>query len=240
MYALQNDLNHCLSTENLKKVKIVSKLSEILILKVIRISCNALFGIVFGFYCIIAYVKQDYEYSLILLLIWFLILMLWVLNITAILSFSYSILFFAVYYMKLRFKQLITCKILTYRISHLNDLMRAHNSLTIMTNNYNKFFNYLMATNHYITTIEFNLLVFITVYGNGNIYFRLANAVLAVFTVILMNLVAYTSSNLSKEAHRLYFTINSLNVSRKLTLNLKWKVRYIFDENFFNSFLFLK
>jgi hypothetical protein len=29
-------------------------------------------------------------------------------------------------------------------------------------------------------------------------------------------------------------------VSRKLPLNLKWKVRFIFDENFFNWFLFLK
>jgi hypothetical protein len=130
-------------------MQIISKLTEIIVLRLMCTSCVVIFGIVLGIYTYIAYIQQDYEYSLIPIIIWFLVIMLWAWNATTIIVISYGILYFSVYYLKLRFKQLRNKLeyILKGRIDLFNTLIQDHNSLTLITRNYNKFFKYLMATN---------------------------------------------------------------------------------------------
>jgi len=225
LLAMKKGSNHFLSTKNLRKMQIISKFEEVIIIKVMRISTTIIFGIVYGGYCIIAYMIQDYHFSLIILLIWFLILMLWAWNITSVIAFTYGIIFFVIYYLKLRFKQLHLKPDQAIHIYLLNDLMLSHHNLTIMTYNYNKFFNFLMGINQYCTTFALSLLFYISIYGNGDIYFRSANLMVAIIGSVLVFLATRASANLSLEAHRLYVPINSLNAGYKMPLNIKWKVR---------------
>ena len=104
LFALKNNLNHCLSATNLRKIQILSKFTVSVVFKLLRFNATLTFGIVCGIYLLMAYIKQDYNYSLILMIIWFLIIMLEVWNITSILAFTYGITFLVIYYLKLRFK----------------------------------------------------------------------------------------------------------------------------------------
>jgi hypothetical protein len=208
-------------------MQIISKLTEIIVLRLMCTSCVVIFGIVLGIYTYIAYIQQDYEYSLIPIIIWFLVMMLWAWNATTIIVISYGIMYFSVYYLELRFKQLRNKLkyILEGRIGLLNSLMQDHNSLTLITHNYNKFFKYLMVTNQFTTTFGLNLIFLISLYGSGNIYFRLANAMVGIIYSSLMYLSTYTCANLSKEAHRFYIPINSLYSKSKIPSRIRWKVR---------------
>ncbi len=115
-YILQNDLNHCLSTQNLRKIQIRSKLCELLFYG-LKNSGVIIFSTAFGFFYVIAYTSQEYNYSLFIVLIW--------------------------YYLKLRFKQIIQ-QLKHIRNKNLNYLMKIisiHNKLAIDTKNVNTFYS---------------------------------------------------------------------------------------------------
>ena len=208
---------------------IISKFIDIFILKVIKISCIGLFCVVYGGFCVVAYIKQEFTIYLISIIFWFLVLSFWAIKVTMIVVFSFSILFFNIYYLNLRFKQLYSLNMIT--VNKLLIIYR-HNKLSMMTYQSNNYFKYTMAYSYFIATI-IDILTYITFfYGNGVLLFRLAVLIVGLFGFVLMFLVSQFSANLSREANRFYETMNSFNCLAKLDIKQKLKVSL-------NSFKFI-
>ena len=202
----------------------IAKFIDILILKMMRIQCIGMFSAVYGGYLAVAYIKQEFTIYLISIIIWFLILSFWAIKVTAIIVFSYSILFFNIYYLSLRFKQLFNLQIL--KIQNLRKIFYQHTKLTMMTNESNQFFKYSMAYSYFVYTFVVIFTTIIFQYGRGVFLFRLANLMVGCFGVCLVFLITLFSARLSKEAHRFYKPINSYICSAKLGLQMKIKVSF--------------
>ena len=207
----------------------MSKILDIINLKLIRYSCPFIFSIPFGVLCLMAYFKNEYYFSILLLLFWFIMLLIWSSFVSSIICFSYGLLFFSVYYLKLRFSQLT----FSGKIHSLEALIESHNRLTLMTNEYNLFFRILMAINHYIYSVTAVLLYYTFFYSEGIFLYRLANLFVAIFGTFLIYLVTKSSASLSAEAHRLYKSMNSNYLLH--TLSIKMKLKVSFENSFFNS-----
>ena len=221
---METNSKHGLTPKNLKKIMYIAKFIDILILKIIRIDCIGLFSAFYGGYLAVAYIKQEFSIYLISIIIWFLILSFWVIKVTAIICFSYSILFFNIYYLILRFKQLYNPGIL--KVHNLRQVLFQHTKLTMMTDESNQLFKYLMAYSYFVYTLVVILTFLIFQYGKGVFLLRLANQTVGCFGVCLVFLITLFSARLSQEAHRFYKTMNSYLISSNLDLNFKIRVYF--------------
>ena len=178
---LKDTSKHELSQENAKQLFYVSKLVNILVFKIMRFIPILVFGSVYGAFIIIAYIQQDFEFSIVASILWFIVLTIWSRYITSSIIFSYGIIFFTAFYIKLRFKQLKTNLLMVFngRSAYLKEFLRMHNKLSVLTHEFNKIFCYILAINQFISTFTLSLLFFVTFYGRGPVVFRLANLLIA-------------------------------------------------------------
>ena len=218
---LETNSNHGLTPKNLKKIMLIAKLIDILILKTMRINCIGLFiAIQLGFSAM-AYIKQEFTIYLISIIIWFLILSFWAIKVTAIIIFIDSMLFFNIYYLRLRYKQFYDFEIKRY---NFQQQLYQHTKLATMTEQSNQLFKYIMAENYFISTtlVLTNIITFL--YGNGILLFRLACLIVGCFGFFLLFLMTLFSAQLSQEAHRFYKIVYSYITVTKLGLKIKLKV----------------
>ncbi len=206
LHSLQTGEKHFLSKENLRKMNIRCKLSEKFILKQIPINAFITFSLIYGYYCFEAYKRQDYNYTINSLIVWFVIVSMCAWNAASMQGIAYSLLYLSQYYLHLRFRQiaqrlsyLIDGNITDVNSMGLSLLLKLHNKITETTLNLNKFFNEIVAINYFAATVAINLLLYIAFFGYGNIYFRIGNGLLALNKMSIIFLATYTSANLSKE-----------------------------------------
>ena len=215
---LETNSNHGLTPKNLKKIMLIAKLTDILILRLMRTSCSGVFLVVHLGFSAMAYIKQEFTIYLISIIIWYLILWFWVLRMTAIIGFGYSILFFNIYYLTIRYKQLYDLGIKTH---NLQQTLYEHTKLTMMTHQSNQLFKYWMVYNYFVCTFIALMAFIIFQYGNGIFLFRLACLFAGYCSILLILMMTLFSARLSLEAHRFY---KSINFVAKLGLQMKLKV----------------
>jgi hypothetical protein len=146
------------------------------------------------------------------------------------------------FYLKLRFQQITKQfeRITNKNLNSLEALIRAHNTLTVMTKDCDKTWSKLLGIFYFYAPFFVNLLLVISIYGNSLIYVRFLFAIHAVFTVIGLYLCAYIPAQVSTEAHRCYNTINSINARNKIPIQTKLKVKSFlgYIRNSFKNFVF--
>jgi hypothetical protein len=227
LYALQNGLNHGLSKENLKKFQISCKFMQLLWMKIINY-CSEFFALfVIGIVLLTIYIRQDYNFHFIPVLIIYLLAIFVTIKTLSSICLSICMGYSLMFYLRLRFQQITKQfeRITNKNLNSLEALIRAQNTLTVMTKDCDKVCSKLLGVFYFYAPFIVNLLLVISIYGNSLIYVRFVFAIYAVFTVIGLYLCAYTPAQVSTEAHRCYNTINSINTSYKIPLQTKLKVR---------------
>ena len=223
---MRMDSDHGLTEKNLRKLSMMSKLIETINFKLMLFSCTSLFTAVYLLFAIIAYLRQDFPIPLISLVFWTIVMSIAGKEWSAIIVFTYSMVFYYTYYLSLRYRQLLQTLRLTPIIGFdqmVKVIIRKHVNLTKMTRDSNVFFSKIILVNHVISTITENLLCYIFLYGRGIIYFRLANACVAIFGFTLMLVITRVSATLSSDAHRFYNPVNSLNT--QISCNTKDRLK---------------
>ena len=235
---IQNMINmspnskHGLNNQNVEKLKFVANICWIFILHIMRYSFTSIFGAVYAFYYLIAYFRNEYHFSIVWFIIWFIILMTWAHFITSPITFTYAVLYFSVFYLRQRFKQLNEkfCEIRGIcGLRPLFHLFIAHNRLSIITYKYNQFFKYLILINHFCITYIVTLMYFIFFYGRGPLFIRLANLMVGVWYTIVIFLVTRFSAGLAKESSFLYSEIYSYLLKKRTNYKTKWKVNVVIN-----------
>ncbi|CAG2162468.1 unnamed protein product [Oppiella nova] len=144
-----------------------------------------------AFLIVCAVLRQDYNYTISVSIIWF----VWT-SLAAWVAASMQ-----GYYLTLRFRQV--GKRIVYSLSKnkyiLMNLLREHNSIVKLTDEYNKFFNHIIAINYFAATVAINFLLYITFFGNGNVLFRIGNGLIAVNKTFIICLATYSSAHFSEE-----------------------------------------
>ena len=219
--------DHGLNQRNLKKLKFVSRICSIVILRMMRNSFSSIFGAIYIYYSVLAYMSEDNHFSKSSLVIWFLILQTWAHFITSPIVLPYAMLYFTVYYMKQRFHQLNERfeKIKRRgRLYLLVDLFMAHNRLSIMTYKYNEFFKYLIAINHFCVTLIVTLMYYMFFYGSAGLFLRCCNLAVGTLDTIMIFLVTRFAGGLAKESTSLYAKVNSYICRARISHIMRWKV----------------
>ncbi len=242
LYALQNGLNHGLSKENLRKFQINCKFMQLLWMKIINYCSGFFILFVAGIVLTTIYIRQDYNFHFIPILVLYLLVIFVTIKTLSSICLSVCMGCWLWFYLRLRFRQITKQfeRITNKNLNSLEALIRAHNTVTVMTKDCDKTWSKLLGVFYFYAPFIVNLLLVISIYGNSLIYVRFEFAILAVFTVIGLYLCAYTPAQVSTEAHRCYNTINSINARNKIPLQTKLKVRSFLGHirNSFENFVF--
>jgi hypothetical protein len=179
-----------------------------------------------AFFYFIAYTSQQYNYNLLILLIWYLIYSFWAYSEFPAMMTWASGYYITIYYLTLRFKQisLQLKQIQNKNFIYLLELIASHNMLTICTEKYNILFSFALFVMYVIGIIGINLMIYLSIYGNLHIILRFLIISISIFDSIFLFSLTYTSAMLTTEAHKVYNTINSIFVRYKLPLIIKLKV----------------
>ncbi len=226
LYALQNGLNHGLSKENLRRFQINFKFMQLLWMKIINYCSDFVLLLIFAIVLLTIYIRQDYNFYFTPILVFYLSVIFVTIKTLSSITLSICMACSICFYLRLRFRQItkqfegITNK----NLNSLEALIRAHNTVTVMTKDCDKAFSKFLGLFYFYAPFIVNLLLVISIYGNSLIYWRFAFAILAAFTVIALYLCAYIPSQVSTEAHRCYNTINSINARYQIPLQTKLKV----------------
>ena len=218
---------HGLNQRNQKKLKYVSRICSIVILRMMRNSFSLIFGAIYIYYSLMAYLSEENYFSKTSLVIWFVILQTWAHFITSAIVLPYAILYFTVFYMKQRFHQLNERfeKIKRRgRLYLLVQLFISHNRLSIMTYKYNEFFKYLIAINHFCVTLIVTLMYYIFFYGSGGLFLRCCNLAVGTLDTVMIFLVTRFAGSLAKESTSLYPVVNSYICRARISHTVRWKV----------------
>ena len=231
---MSRDSGHGLTEENVKKMKIVSKICSIIILRMMRNSFTSVFGAVYLLYYLITFINDYENYSVFWFLIWFIILMTWAHLITSPIVLPYAILYFCVFYLKTRFKQLsYHFKSLKHSSFYLvKGLFITHNQISYSINKYNQFLKYLILINHFCVTLIVTLMYYIFVYGKSPLFLRSANLMVGAYDTIMIYLVTRLCAGLAHESVGLYAPLNSYVCRYGMTFKTKWKVFSLIDYPF--------
>jgi hypothetical protein len=197
-------------------------------MKIINYSSGFVVLFVFAIVFLIVYIRQDYNFYLIPILVYYLVGFFVCIRTISVICLSVCIGCSLCFYLKLRFQQITKqferIKNKNKNLNSLEALIRAHNTVTVMTKDCNKVYSKLLGVFYFYAPFIVNLLLVISIYGNSLIYVRFVITILTVFTVIGLYLCAYIPAKISTEAHRCYNAINSINAGNKIPLITKLKV----------------
>jgi hypothetical protein len=195
-------------------------------MKIINYGSGFLVLFVFAIVLLTVYIRQDYNFYLIPILVFYLVAFFVTIKTLSAICLSICMGCSVCFYLRLRFQQITKQfeRVKNKNLNSLEALIRAHNTVTVMTKDCDKVFNKLLGVFYFYAPFIVNLLLVISIYGNSLIYVRCVITILAVFTVIGLYLCAYIPAELSTEAHRCYNTINSINARNKIPLMTKLKV----------------
>jgi hypothetical protein len=215
---------------------------HLLWMKIINYSVAFIVSSILTIVSLIIYIRQDYNFYFIPILVFYLSVIFVTIKTLSSITFSICMTCSLYIYLRLRFQQItkqfegITNK----NLNSLEALIRAHNTVTVMTKDCDKICSKLLGVFYFYAPFVVNILLVILIYGNSLIYVRFVIAILVVFTIIGIYLCAYIPSQVSTEAHRCYDTINSINARYQIPLQTKLKVRSFLGhiKNSFKSFVF--
>ncbi|XP_054153768.1 uncharacterized protein LOC128952395 [Oppia nitens] len=106
LYCLQTGCKHSLNKQSLQKMNNRCILSYQLMLKQIPLNALLLFSLIYGYYTITAIQKQDYNYTVAVSLVWFVLTSLAAWVAASMQGISYSLLYLSQYYLSMRFAQI--------------------------------------------------------------------------------------------------------------------------------------
>ncbi len=211
-------------------------------MKIINYSSDFVVLFVFGIVLLTIYIRQDYNFYFIPLLVFYLLAIFVTIKTLPSITLSICMGYSAIFYLKFRFQQITKQfeRITNENLNCLEALIKAHNTVTVMTKDCNKAYSKFLGVFYFYAPFIVNLLLVISIYGNSLIYWRFGISILAVFTVIGLFLCAYIPAQVSIEAHRCYNTINSINARYNIPLKTKLKVRSFLghNRNSFKNFVF--
>jgi hypothetical protein len=230
LHGLQNGLNHKLSKENLRKFQIRCKSIQLLWMKIIIYGGN--FTVISGLAIInlIIYFSQEDKFYLLIILFHFPFVIYVTIKTISVHALSIFMVCSTFVYLSMRYHQINQQfkKITNNNLNCLEALIKAHNEVTAMVKDCDLLFSKLLGVYCLYARFLFNLLLFISIFGNSLIFARVLASILAVFTFIGLYLVSYMPAKVSTEAHRCYNTINSINARNKIPFQIKLKVRSFF------------
>ncbi len=212
-------------------------------MKIINYGSDFVVIFVFGIALLTIYIRQDYNFYFIPVLVFYLLIVFVTIKTLSSLTFSVCMGCSLFFYLRLRFQQITKQfeKITNKNVNSLEALIRDHNTVTVMTKGCDKTFSKLLGVFYFYAPLNVNFFLVTSIYGNSLIYWRIGITILAVFTVIGLYLCAYIPAQVSTEAHRFYSTINSINVRYQIPLKTKLKVRSFLGHirNSFKNFVFV-
>ena len=170
-------------------------------LKQIPINALVTFSVIYGYYAVSAYLKQEYKYGLIWSVVWWLLTTLAAWVAASMQGVAYSIIYLCQYYLKMRFRQ-IAARIVHPFYQNSTDFVRLlseHNHMVRLTEIYNDFLCVIIAINYFAATIAINLLFYICFFGRGESLFRLGNGLIAINKTAVICLATYSSAQFSNE-----------------------------------------
>ncbi|CAG2110199.1 unnamed protein product [Medioppia subpectinata] len=201
LYCLQTGRQHYLLKDNLRKFNIRCVLSLQLMLKQIPFNALVLFSLIYGYYTVCAILRQDYGYSITVSVVWFVLTSYAAWVAASMQGVSYSLLYLTQYYLNLRFRQVANKIVYSLHKNKtiLLNLLEEHHRIVELTVHYNAFFNRIIAVNYFAATIAINLLLYIAFFGDGNVFFRIGNGLIAVNKIIVICLATYSAAQFSDE-----------------------------------------
>ncbi len=227
MFALQNGMNHGLSKENLRKFQIKVKFWQLIWMKFANYNGISLMIPIVAKILLMVYIFQDYDYYLIILLLYFVWACYMIEEVLSILALGVVIIYGTALYLRMRFQRItkqfegISAK----NLNSLESLIREHNRVTLMMKDIDSFFCKILGIYYFCSPLIINLLLCIPIYGKFPIFLRSMALMATVSTAIAMYLLSYIPTQVSTEAHRCYNTINSINARNETQLQTKLKVR---------------
>ncbi len=192
-----------------------------------NIDCSGFFILfVTGIVLITIYFRQDYNFHFIPISVFYLFVIFVAIKTISSICLSICMGCWLWFYLRLRFQQITKQfeRITNTNLNSLESLIRAHNTVTVMTKDCDKTYSKLLGVFYFYAPFIVNLLLVTSIYGNSLIYVRFLFAIHAVIAVIGLYLCAYIPAQVSTEAHRCYNTINSINARYKIPLQIKLKV----------------
>jgi len=227
LYKLLNGVNHGLSKENLRKYQLKCKFWQLFWMKLVYISGILIVVKPITIIYSIIYIRQDYNFYFIILLMFFILASYLIVEVASIMSLGVIVMYCIALYLRLRFQQItkqlqgITAK----NLKSLQPLIREHNRVSLLTKDCDLVISKFFGVFYFYAPFIVNLLLCITIYGKSLVYIRSMTAILAIFTSIGMYLLSYIPTQVSTEAHRCYNTINSINARYRMQLQTRFKVR---------------
>ncbi len=227
LFMLQNGLNHGLSKDSLRKFQMKLKFWQLILMKIANYFTTPLAILALATLFLIVYISQDYNFHLIILVLFFVAVTYLVVVIASTLTMGVVSIYAIALYLRMRFQQITKQfeEISAKNIDSLQSLIRDHNRVTVMTKDCDTCLNKLMAIVYFYAPVCINLALCTLIYGKSSIYTRSGLAIIATFASVGTYLFSYTSTQVSTEAHRCYNIINSINARNKIQLQAKLKVR---------------
>jgi len=227
IFALQNGLNHGLSKENLRKFQLKLKFWQLFWMKFVNYFTISLAILIVATVLLIIYISQDYNFYLIILLLFFVWTSYMTAELISMVTLSIVIVYGAALYLRMRFHQITKQfnEISAKNLNSLQSLIREHNRITVMTKDIDIFFSKAFVISYFETPVLINIMLCILIYGKSSFYLRSFFSIMVVFASIGLYLMSYIPTQVSTEAHRCYNTLNSINARNIIELQTKLKVR---------------
>jgi len=228
--ALQNDSNHCLSSEKLRKLKINCKIDQIFCFKFAYLFVVLFYALMIAIFSTTVYMSQENNYSLILLIIWFVLSVVWISKISRVALTTLLTFYLITFYLKLRFQQIseqFTKKLSDEKSRTILGSIHIHNRVTVITDQCNQFFRYILAILYFFGTVFINVMLCVAIIGHSQIYLRFILINIVTVTIFINYSTISSCAKLSTEAHLCYNTVNSIAVKTKLSLFTQLKVKTI-------------
>ncbi len=135
MYALQNETNHGLSKDNLRKFQTKLKFWQLFWMKFYNYLTISLVILILGTFYLIIYVSQYFNFYLIILLLFFVVASYIAVEVMSMSTLGIVFIYATALYLRMRFQQItqqfegISAK----NSNSLQSLIREHNRITVMT-----------------------------------------------------------------------------------------------------------
>jgi len=200
LYLLQSGQSeHGLTPKYLRKYQIRVKLANLILNKTGYIVLVSIVTFVPLIYSYLAYVQIDSEFSLLSILIICTLTTIWSAIICNDCVILLTIIYISLAYIHLRLqpfvensKQLLS----VFGIISIKRIMSEHNQLTELTEKYNSFFKYMMASLYLLSTPGNNVNFYLAFYGH-NIFIQIAFGSFGFTIFLMLYMCTYTPSKIA-------------------------------------------
>ena len=176
---------------------------------------------------LLAYSDPKSGFSLIGVVFWSVLTLIWTLQFYGYVSFGFTIWFITIYYMKNQFLVIndnIKLAIRTNNQHYLIGLIKDHQKAEKLTEELNKFFRLMIVVLYYCATPALEILVYLSHYPTTFFYARFAAIFIFVIVFGVVFLVNFMSAQISKAAKKSYPALYTYVSRISRTRPANWKL----------------